>query len=295
MAIILVTGASGQLGNELRKASGNFYGYDFIFTDIDTLDITDQAVTKEFIKRAEPNWVINCAAYNAVDKAESEYEKAFLINSKAVKNISDAISGTDCRFIHISTDYVYDGTSNVPYSENIIPNPLSAYGKSKHEGEKAALLHPYSMVIRTAWLYSSFGNNFVKTIIRHAKEKESLKVVFDQTGTPTYAADLAEAIMKIVSGVIRNQIAFAAGIYNYSNEGVCSWYDFAVEIVKAAELKCSIIPILSADFASVAVRPCYSVLDKSKIKETYELSIPHWRISLKKCISLLKEPMQSPH
>jgi dTDP-4-dehydrorhamnose reductase len=293
MAIILVTGASGQLGNELKKVSDNFYGYDFIFTDIDTLDITDQAVTKEFIKRTGPNWIVNCAAYNSVDKADSEYEKALLINSKAVKNISESIAGTDCRFIHISTDYVYDGRSNVPYSENILPNPVSAYGKSKHEGEKAALLHSHSMVIRTAWLYSSFGSNFVKTIIRHAKEKESLKVVFDQTGTPTYAADLAEAIMKIISGVIRNHFAFSAGIYNYSNEGVCSWYDFAVEIVREAELNCKIIPILSADYNSAAPRPSFSVLDKSKIKETYELEIPHWRVSLKKCINLLREPLQA--
>jgi dTDP-4-dehydrorhamnose reductase len=165
---------------------------------------------------------------------------------------------------------------------------MSAYGRSKLAGEKAAMLHQHSMIIRTGWLYSSFGSNFVKTILKHGKVKESLNVVFDQTGTPTYAADLANAIMQIISGVIRNQIAFNAGIYHYSNEGVCSWYDFATEIVREARLECIINPILSKDYPTAAQRPFYSVLDKSKIKENYSLSIPHWRSSLKNCINLLK-------
>ncbi len=289
MAVILVTGASGQLGNEIRKVSSNYCGYDFIFTDIDTLDITNPSVIKEYINDTRPNWIINCAAYNAVDKAESEPDKALQINARAVDNITGAISGTDCRFIHISTDYVYDGRSNVPYSESVLPNPLSVYGRSKYEGEKAALMHPGSMIIRTSWLYSSFGSNFVKTIIRLAKEKGFVSVVFDQTGTPTYAADLAEAIIKIVSGVIRNQHAFVAGIYNYSNEGVCSWYDFAVEIVRESGLDCRVNPLLSSEYHATAQRPFYSVMDKKKIKETYDLIIPHWRTSLKKCISLLED------
>jgi dTDP-4-dehydrorhamnose reductase len=288
MAVILITGSNGQLGNELKVVSKNFYGYDFIFTDIDTLDITNYAQTSEFINRTMPDWIINCAAYNLVDKAESEPDQAMLINGIAAKNIAEAIKGTECRFIHISSDYVYDGKSNVPYDENVRPNPLSAYGKSKLAGEKYALQHHGSMVIRTSWLYSSFGNNFVKTILRNGAEKESLNVVFDQTGTPTYAADLAEAVMSIVSGVIRNQMAMNAGTYNYSNEGVCSWYDFASEIILEAELKCKVLPVLSREFKQIAQRPSYSVMDKSKIKENYGLSIPHWRTSLLKCIKLLK-------
>ena len=288
MAVILITGANGQLGNELKIASKNFYGYDFIFTDIDTLNITNYENTLEFIKKSGPDWIINCAAYTLVDKAEAEPEQALLINGTAVKNITEAIRETECRFIHVSTDYVYDGKANVPYNENVPADPQSAYGRSKLAGEKYALLHQGAMIIRTAWLYSSFGNNFVKTILRHAAEKESLNVVFDQTGTPTYAADLAGAIMNIVSGVIRNQVAMNPGIYNYSDEGVCSWYDFATEIVKEAGLPCKINPILSKDYRQAAQRPTYSVMDKSKIRENYGLSIPHWRTSLLKCLKLLK-------
>jgi dTDP-4-dehydrorhamnose reductase len=288
MAIILITGAHGQLGNELRIVSKSFYGYDFIFTDTDSLDITNPELTSDFIKRTGPDWIINCAAYNLVDKAESEPDKALLINATAVSNITEVIKGSKCRFIHVSTDYVYDGNSNVPYSEHSVTNPQSAYGKSKLAGEKYALQHPGSMIIRTSWLYSSFGNNFVKTILKHGAEKESLKVVFDQTGTPTYAADLASAIMDIISGVIRNQIAMNSGIYNFSNEGVCTWYDFACEIIKEADLKCNVYPVLSKDFQQIARRPSYSVMDKSKIRENYGLTIPHWRSSLIKCIKLLK-------
>lgn len=288
MAAILITGAHGQLGNELKVVSKNFYGYDYIFTDIDTLDLTNPKQTEDFIKRNRPDWIINCAAYNLVDKAESEPEAAMLVNGTAVKNIADVIKGSECRFIHISSDYVYDGLSNVPYNENSVPNPVSAYGRSKLAGEKYALLHHGSMIIRTSWLYSSFGNNFVKTILSHAREKESLKVVYDQVGTPTYAADLAGAIMKIVSGVIRNQFALNAGIYNYSNEGVCTWFDFATEIIKEAGLPCIINPVLSSEFRQIAKRPSYSVMDKTKIRENYGLTIPHWRTSLLKCIKLLK-------
>lgn len=287
MAVILVTGASGQLGNELRNLSRNYSGYEFIFTDIDTLDITNETKVAEFISRNEPDWIINCAAYNFVDKAETEPDKALLINSSAVKNIALSIKGSECRFIHISTDYVFDGQSNTPYNETIVPNPLSAYGRSKLEGERVALIHHGSTIIRTSWLYSSYGNNFVKTILKHASEKDSLKVVFDQTGTPTYAANLANAILLIVSRVIRNQMAYNAGIYHYSDEGVCSWYDFAQEIIRESGLKTKVIPILSKEYPTLARRPLYSVLDKSKIKENYSIEIPHWRDSLIKCIKLL--------
>jgi dTDP-4-dehydrorhamnose reductase len=288
MAIILITGAKGQLGNELKVVSQNYYGYDFVFTDIETLDLTSHEQTSEFIKKSKPDWIINCAAYNLVDKAETEPDQALLINGTAVKNITEVIRGSECRFIHISSDYIYDGQSNVPYNENVPANPLSAYGRSKLAGEKYALLHQGSMIIRTSWLYSSFGNNFVKTILRQAVEKESLKVVFDQTGTPTYAADLAEAVMNIISGVIRNRIAMNSGIYNYSDEGACTWYDFACEIIKEAGLNCKVYPVLTRDYKQVAHRPSYSVMDKSKIKENYGLLIPHWRSSLIKCMKLLK-------
>jgi dTDP-4-dehydrorhamnose reductase len=288
MAQILITGANGQLGNELRIVSKNYYGYDFVFTDLETLDISDPEQTVDFIAKSKPDWIINCAAYNLVDKAESEPEAALLINGTAVKNITEAIRGTECKFIHISTDYVYEGNGNTPYNENTPVSPLSAYGKSKLAGEKHALLHHGSMIIRTSWLYSSFGSNFVKTILKHGKEKESLRVVFDQTGTPTYAADLAGAIMNIVSGVIRNQFVLNSGIYNYSNEGVCSWFDFASEIVRLAGLSCKVNPVLTKEYQLAATRPVYSVMDKTRIKETYNLEIPYWRDSLEKCIKLLK-------
>jgi dTDP-4-dehydrorhamnose reductase len=288
MAIILVTGANGQLGNELQLVSKSFYGYDFIFTDIDSLDITSSDHTSAYITDLRPDWIINCAAYTNVDKAESEPDQALLINGTAVRNITEAIRGSECRFIQVSTDYVYDGNSNMPYNESVSVNPQSAYGRSKLEGEKYALHHQGSMIIRTSWLYSSFGKNFVKTILRNGAEKASLNVVFDQTGSPTYAADLAGAIMSIVSGVIRNQFAMNSGIYNYSNEGVCTWFDFATEIIKEAGLPCAVIPVLSSEFKQIAKRPTYSVMDKTKIKDNYGLNIPHWRTSLLKCIKLLK-------
>ncbi|MBN2666084.1 MAG: dTDP-4-dehydrorhamnose reductase [Bacteroidales bacterium] len=287
MAVILVTGASGQLGSEIKAASRNYSGYEFIFTDADNLDITDTEAFNDFVVKNQPAWIINCAAYNFVDKAETDSENAFRINATAVKNLAESISGTETRLIHVSTDYVFDGSSNTPYNENSAVNPQSAYGKSKLEGERYALMHNGTMVIRTSWLYSSFGNNFMKTMLSLGREKESINVVFDQVGTPTYAADLAEAILFIVSRVIRNQIAFAAGTYHYSNEGVCSWYDFATEIFLEAGLKCKVNPILSKDFSSTVKRPFYSVLDKSKIKEDYELEIHHWRKSLLRCMELM--------
>lgn len=288
MATILITGSQGQLGNEIKVVSKNFYGYDFIYTDIDTLNLTDPEQTAGYITKTNPDWIINCAAYNLVDKAESEPEKAMLVNAEAVKNITDAIKGSETKFIHISSDYVYDGESNTPYNESSPVNPVSAYGRSKLAGEKYALQYPGSMIIRTSWLYSSFGTNFVKTILRHAGEKESLNVVFDQIGTPTYAADLAGMIMTIISGVIRNQIALNAGIYNYSNEGVCTWFDFATEIILEAGLSCKIYPVLTKDYKLPANRPVYSVMDKTKIKDNYNISVPHWRQSLKRCMLLLK-------
>ncbi len=288
MATILITGASGQLGKELENASGSYFGYEFIFTDISDLDITDSSKVCSFIRNNKPDWIINCAAWNFVDKAESEPDSAMLINGTGVSNIVAAIMESECRFIHISSDYVFNGMANAPYDETVPPDPLSAYGRSKLAGEKYALNYYGSMIIRTSWLYSSFGDNFLKTILKKASENEQLNVVFDQTGTPTYAADLAGAILTIIAGVIRNQVAFNTGIYHYSNEGVCSWYDFAKAIIEEAGLECRVLPVLSGEFPSVAPRPAYSVLNKNKIKENYDIMIPHWHESVKKCISKLK-------
>lgn len=285
MTTILVTGASGQLGSEIRELSARYSGYEFIFTDTGELDITDAGATTAFIAANAPSWIINCAAYTAVDRAEDEEKLATLINARGVENIVSALRGTGCRLIHISTDYVFDGNSPVPYTEDDIPSPASAYGRSKLAGEKAAITWPGTMIIRTSWLYSSYGNNFVKTILRKAGSSQDISVVFDQVGSPTYAADIANAIMEIISGVIRNKHNFVPGIFNYSNEGVCSWYDLAIEIIREAGSQCSVIPVRSSAWPSKVKRPAYSVLDKTRIKESFNLTIPHWRTSLNNCIS----------
>ncbi len=285
MTTILVTGASGQLGSEIKELSTRFSGYEFIFTDAGELDITDATAAEAFIAETRPSWVINCAAYTAVDRAEDEESLATLINGKGVENLARALRGTDCRLIHISTDYLFDGNTPVPYTEDDTPSPASAYGRSKLAGEKAAMQWPNSLIIRTSWLYSSYGSNFVKTILRKAGSSPDISVVFDQAGSPTYAADLAAAIMEIVSGVIRNRHNFVPGIFNYSNEGVCSWYDLACEIVNEAGSTCAVIPVRSSAWPSRVKRPAYSVLDKTKIKETYNISVPYWRSSLIKCIT----------
>lgn len=285
MTTILVTGASGQLGSEIRELSARYGGYEFIFTDAGELDITDAGATAAFIAASAPSWIINCAAYTAVDRAEDEESRATLINAGGVENIVNALKGSDCRLIHISTDYVFDGNSPVPYTEDDAASPVSAYGRSKLAGEKAALQWPGTIIIRTSWLYSSFGNNFVKTILRKAGSAQEISVVYDQAGSPTYAADLAAAIMDIISGVIRNRHNFVPGIFNYSDEGVCSWFDMACEIILEAESQCTVIPVRSSAWPSKVRRPAYSVLDKTRIKESYNLRIPHWRTSLNNCIS----------
>ena len=289
MTTILVTGASGQLGSEIRELSTRYSGYEFIFTDIGELDLTDAGATAAFIASNAPSWIINCAAYTAVDRAEDEEKLATIINAEAVGNLVSTLGGTDCRLIHISTDYVFDGNSPVPYTEYDTPSPASAYGRSKLAGEKIALSWPGTMVIRTSWLYSSYGNNFVKTILRKAGSSQDISVVFDQAGSPTYAADLANAIMEIISGVIRNKHNFVPGIFNYSNEGVCSWYDLAIEIIREAGSQCSVIPVRSSAWPSKVKRPAYSVLDKTRIKESFNLTIPHWRTSLNNCISKINK------
>lgn len=282
---ILITGANGQLGCELQHLIPLYPQFRFFPTDVDTLDLCDKGAIESFIEKNRIDYIINCAAYTAVDKAEDDMALCYRINRDAVQNLAEAACGK-AKVIHISTDYVFDGTSDRPLREADKTNPQSVYGKSKLEGEQILLqIAPDSIIIRTAWLYSSFGNNFVKTMIRLGKEKESLNVVSDQSGTPTYAADLAKAVLDIIEESGKSH-SFQSGIYHYSNEGVCSWYDFCLKIHELAGIKtCKVHPVSTAGYPTKAVRPAYSVLDKTKIKETFHLKIPHWEESLKDCIS----------
>ncbi len=284
MVNILITGSNGQLGSELKNIyNTNLFKFEkpvnIEFTNIDTLDLTDSIFLKRFIEDHSFDFIINCAAYTNVDLAESEKEKATEINSLCVKNIVEAIENSVTRFIHISTDYVFDGKNHFPYTEEMKTNPTSEYGNSKLKGEEFALKYDKSIIIRTSWLYSTYGKNFAKTIYKLCKERESLNVVFDQIGTPTYAKDLAYAIFQILDQTIKED-HFYKGIYHYSNEGVCSWYDFAKIIAEKSYSKCKIYPIESKDYPTPVKRPFYSVLNKSKIKQTFNLDIPHWQDSL---------------
>ena len=285
---ILVTGSNGQLGNEIRRISANHENnFRFFFTDVAELDITDLKAVDSFIKENNIKYIINCAAYTAVDKAEDDVDLCYKINRDAVANLGLAATNNNAKVIHISTDYVYDGTANKPYVETDTVNPQSVYGKSKQEGE-AKLLKACadSIIIRTAWLYSIFGNNFVKTMIKLGKERETLNVVADQRGTPTYGKDLAKTIVKILDFSEAN--GFKPGIYHYSNEGTTTWYDFTLAIHKEAGINtCKVNPITTEQYPVKATRPKYSVLDKSKIKSTFNLTIPKWEESLNNCIKEL--------
>lgn len=279
---ILVTGANGQLGNEMRRL-GAVSPNNYIFTDVAELDITDYQAVLCAVKENDIEVIVNCAAYTNVDKAESDEAVAELINSTAVKNLALAVKEVDGTLFHVSTDYVFGCDGNTPRTEDMPLNPLGVYGRTKLNGERAiAESGCKALVLRTAWLYSEFGNNFLKTMMRLTAEKESLNVVFDQVGTPTYAGDLALAIFSIIeAGVYSGN----EGVYHFSNEGVCSWYDFAVEIAAACgNTNCRINPCHSSEFPSPVTRPSYSVLDKTKIKETFDIDIPHWRESMEYCI-----------
>jgi len=278
---ILVTGANGQLGSELQLLAVNYKNFEFCFTDIETLNISNSEAVNSYLHQYQPDIIVNCAAYTAVDKAEEEREKVTLINATAPAILADSAKSIGAMLIHISTDYVFDGKSWIPYSENHKTSPNSAYGKSKLNGEIKALESGVCMVIRTSWLYSSFGNNFLKTILKKGKEQKELNVVFDQVGCPTWANDLARAILSIIE---MGKNGFKPEIFHYSNEGVCSWYDFAKEIALMGDLNCKINAILSSQYKMAASRPPYSVLDKTKIKLTYGIEIPHWRESLAKCM-----------
>ncbi|MFA5330435.1 MAG: dTDP-4-dehydrorhamnose reductase [Prolixibacteraceae bacterium] len=281
MIKILITGANGQLGSEIRKISGIFTEMDFCFTDVAELDITSSEKVGEFFSGFKPDFLVNCAAYTAVDKAETDLETATLLNATAVGILAAESAEIGCKMIHISTDYVFNGNGPKPYKEDDLPDPQSAYGKTKLEGEILCLKNnTESLVIRTSWLYSAFGNNFVKTMIRLGTERPELKIVFDQIGSPTNAADLAKAILTIISSVKCGNAKFIPGIYHYSNEGVASWYDFTKAIFDIAQISCNVKPIASEEYPSPTPRPAYSVMNKSKIKLIFGLQIPHWRDSL---------------
>ena len=283
---ILVTGSMGQLGSEIKELASK-YSYNFFFTDRNNIDITSKDDIRKFCQTNSINVIINCAAYTAVDKAQSDIENADLVNRKAVKKLSIIAKELDIKLIHISTDYVFDGKNFKPYVEEFQTNPQSIYGKTKLDGENELRdINPLnSIIIRTSWVYSYYGNNFVKTMLRLGKEKEELGVIFDQIGTPTYAAHLAKTILDIIPQIENSKVE----IYNYSNEGVLSWYDFAKEIMKMAKLNCKINPIETYQYPTPAKRPHFSLLNESKIKSKFNLEIPDWKDGLDDCLKRLGE------
>ena len=282
---ILVTGCKGQLGREVQRLAQSHPTHHYIFTDVEELDITDANAVDTLMEREAVDCVINCAAYTAVDRAEGDEAKAQLLNATAPGFLARAVAQRGGAMIHISTDYVFDGTAHTPYTEDRPVCPVSAYGRTKLAGERAVVAAcPRSVILRTAWLYSPYGNNFVKTMMRLGCERDELGVIFDQIGTPTYAADLAKAVFAIL------EQDMVPGIYHYSNEGVTSWYDFALAIHRLAGIvTCYVRPLRTAEYPTPAVRPSYAVLDKTKIKNTYHIHIPHWYDSLRECIEILQK------
>lgn len=285
MQTVLITGSKGQLGNEMQRIATHYPAFNFIYTDVDELDITNKSDIERFVKNNQVHFIINCAAYTAVDAAEDNAELCYRINRDAIQYLGEVAAQQGIKIVHISTDYVFDGKNYVPYTEEMPVSPTSVYGKSKLAGEQAlAATCPEAVIVRTSWLYSSFGNNFVKTMIRLGKERDAINVIFDQVGTPTYAADLAKAIMHIVASD-----RWTPGTYHFSNEGVCSWYDFTKTIHRLyGGIECKVSPIETKDYPVRTPRPFYSVLNKAKIKATYAMEIPYWEESLAKCIDLLR-------
>lgn len=285
MCNILVTGSKGQLGSEMNEIAHQYPNYHFIFTDVEELNITNHTEVAAFIELHRIDIIINCAAYTAVDKAEVEVDIAKEINQLAVKNFAEIAKDKGIKLIHISTDYVFDGCAKTPYIESALPNPQSVYGNTKLAGEQALLnTNPKnSIIIRTSWVYSSFGNNFVKTMLRLSKEKAALNVVADQFGSPTYAADLAKAILILLPAIKNEEVT----IYHYANTGVCSWYDFAKAIFEIKGIELQLNKIDTAQYPTPAKRPKYSVLATQKIINKYQLSIPHWKTSLAVCLQKL--------
>ena len=282
---LLITGANGQLGNELRVAFGERSDVRLFFTDVETLDITKSWMLDEYVEKNEITHIVNCAAFTAVDRAEEDRLGAAKLNIDAVGNIANTALRHGIRVVHISTDYVFDGRGFQPYTENMPALPSTVYGKTKFAGEQTlTTLCRDSIVIRTAWLYSSFGSNFVKTMIKYGREKDEMHVVYDQIGSPTYAADLAGVIVEILTNRL-----WTPGIYHYTNEGICSWYDFAKAILRLMDIDCKLSPVTSSEYKSKTPRPFYTVLNKNKIKKTFDIEIPYWMDSLERCIKILKE------
>lgn len=284
MKKIIVTGANGQLGSEIRLLAKHYLNFDFDFVDRDDFSLEDDNSIIAYFDKSQPDFCINCAAYTAVDKAESEEEIADLVNHKAVAVIAAWCAKNDCKLIHISTDYVFDGNSPLPLSEDQVTQPQNIYGATKLAGEKACIANdPDSIIIRTAWVYSEFGANFVKTMLRLMKEREVIGVVNDQVGSPTYAADLAKVILAIIADV-----DWKHGIYHYSNEGEISWFDFAVAIKELISSECVVNSVSTAEYPTPAKRPPYSLLNKNKIKKVYGIEIPNYKDSLRHCLTRLE-------
>jgi len=281
---ILVTGANGQLGKELKQLASSFPQFEFIFLSREDLPIHHFEMVRHYFNTYNPQYLINCAAYTAVDRAEQEKEKAFQVNAEAVGVLAAVCAAHHTQFIHISTDYVFDGMATQPYQEEAPTNPQGVYGATKLEGEKQAMkLNPGTIIIRTSWVYSEFGKNFVKTMLKLMSERDEINVVSDQTGSPTYAADLAEAILQIITS--HN---WQPGIYHYSNEGIISWFDFALAIKELTGSNCNVNPIPTSQYPTPAKRPAYSVLNKSKIQETFSIQLKDWKESLAICLAKLK-------
>lgn len=282
---IIVTGANGQLGMELQQLASSYPFFEFVFATRQELPLDNPEMIDSYITRQQPHYFINCAAYTAVDKAESEKELAYKINAEAPGIIAKACKQNNVQLMHISTDYVFNGIGKTPYKEDDATDPVNLYGDSKLEGEKTVInSDPGAIIIRTAWVYSEFGKNFVKTMLRLMAEKDQISVVSDQSGTPTYAADLAEAILDIISSQ-----QWEAGVYHFSNEGIITWYDFAVAIKELSGSSCKVNPISSSQYPTPAKRPVYSVLDKTKIRQTFGIRPKDWKVSLAVCIEKLKK------
>ena len=284
---ILVTGANGQLGREMQRLSA-VSPNNYTFTDVAELDVTDAGAVRQAVAQTRAEVIVNCAAYTNVERAEEDEEAADRLNRGAAENLARAAEANGATLIHVSTDYVFDGTAHTPYREDTATSPLGAYGRTKLAGEEAVKASGCRyLILRTAWLYSEYGNNFLKTMLRLTSERETLRVVFDQVGTPTYAGDLALAIFSLIE---TGRYAGNEGVYHFTDEGVCSWYDFAVEIAAAAgHDSCRIIPCHTSEYPTKAQRPAYSVLDKTKFKETFQMDIPHWREALIYCMKRLTE------
>jgi len=283
---VLITGINGQLGSELKEIYQKYTNYNFYFTDVDSLDITNSFLVDEYFVKNKIDFIINCAAYTAVDKAEEEKEKANEVNCVAVRNLVKVCLKQDIKLIHISTDYVFDGKKNSPYDEDDLTNPIGEYGLSKYMGENEILKSKIkAIIIRTSWLYSSFGNNFVKTILRLSQKKYSINVVNDQFGSPTYARDLAEVCMQTIKQ--SNSWLARPEIFHFSNEGRCSWYDFAKKILEINEIKLDIVSVTSENYPSKTKRPKYSLLNKGKIKSKFNISIAKWDDSLRDCLKII--------